>query len=263
MFSGVRSRMTYANVVATLAMVFAMSGGAYAASKFLITSTKQIKPSVLAALKGKTGANGAQGATGAPGPAGAQGPTGPKGDNGANGSNGVNGKGVVLGVAGTHCSSGGNSVEVEGQGSPQYICNGKNGQTGFTKTLPTGQTETGTIAWGRAPYSGGVNLQPISFNIPLENRIPEGNVILFTGASIPAHCKGNAPEQEVLENLEAEEGYMCIWWSRASGGSPSSIVAHDPENVEFLGTGRYGVSLRLEGLEPGSEGWGLWAVTAD
>lgn len=31
MFSRIRKRMTYANVVATIALVFAMSGGAYAA----------------------------------------------------------------------------------------------------------------------------------------------------------------------------------------------------------------------------------------
>ena len=40
--------------MATLALIFAMSGGAYAASHYLITSTKQIKPSVLGHLKGKT-----------------------------------------------------------------------------------------------------------------------------------------------------------------------------------------------------------------
>jgi hypothetical protein len=42
-----RTRFTYANIAATLALVFAMSGGAYAASRVLITSTKQISPKVL------------------------------------------------------------------------------------------------------------------------------------------------------------------------------------------------------------------------
>ncbi len=58
MSGAIRSRMTYANVIATLAMVFAMTGGAYAAKKYLITSTKQIKPSVLSQLKGKAGSAG-------------------------------------------------------------------------------------------------------------------------------------------------------------------------------------------------------------
>ena len=40
MFSPIRKRLTYANVVATLALVFAMSGGALAASKYLITSSQ-------------------------------------------------------------------------------------------------------------------------------------------------------------------------------------------------------------------------------
>ena len=46
MFSRLRKRFTYANVAMTLALVFAMSGGAYAAFTSLITSTKQISPSV-------------------------------------------------------------------------------------------------------------------------------------------------------------------------------------------------------------------------
>jgi hypothetical protein len=61
MFTRLRPRFTYANVTVTLALVFAMTGGAYAASKFIITSTKQIKPSVLSQLKGKAGPAGAGG----------------------------------------------------------------------------------------------------------------------------------------------------------------------------------------------------------
>ncbi|MGH2879601.1 MAG: hypothetical protein ACRDK4_08360, partial [Solirubrobacteraceae bacterium] len=57
----------------TLALVFAMTGGAYAAKKYLITNTKQISPKVLKQLKG------------AKGPAG---PAGPEGKAGAPGSPG-------------------------------------------------------------------------------------------------------------------------------------------------------------------------------
>ncbi|HWF36708.1 MAG TPA: hypothetical protein VG295_15110, partial [Solirubrobacteraceae bacterium] len=60
-----RRRPTYAGVAATLALVLAMSGGAFAASKYIITSTKQIKPSVLSKLKGNRGPAGPKGATGA------------------------------------------------------------------------------------------------------------------------------------------------------------------------------------------------------
>ena len=43
--------MTYANVVATLALIFAMTGSAVAATHYLITSTKQISPKALKELK--------------------------------------------------------------------------------------------------------------------------------------------------------------------------------------------------------------------
>jgi hypothetical protein len=49
-FTRRRMRLSYANVVATLAFVLAMSGGALAATHYLITSTKQISPRVLKKL---------------------------------------------------------------------------------------------------------------------------------------------------------------------------------------------------------------------
>jgi hypothetical protein len=51
----IRRHLNYANVVATLALLFAMSGGALAASHYLINSTTQINPKVLKKLKGRSG----------------------------------------------------------------------------------------------------------------------------------------------------------------------------------------------------------------
>jgi hypothetical protein len=74
-----RRRLSYANVTATLALVFAMSGGALAANHYLINSTKQISPKVLKKLRGLKGPTGPGGKTGAAGATGATGATGPQG----------------------------------------------------------------------------------------------------------------------------------------------------------------------------------------
>lgn len=58
--------------LATLGAALAIGGG----SHYIITSTHQIKPSVLAQLHGQAGPAGAPGATGAPGAPGPQGPAG-------------------------------------------------------------------------------------------------------------------------------------------------------------------------------------------
>jgi hypothetical protein len=78
-----RRHLNYANVTATLALVFAMSGGALAAHHYLIVSTKQIKPSVLKSLKGNTGKTGPGGPAGPAGPGGSAGPAGPAGPAGS------------------------------------------------------------------------------------------------------------------------------------------------------------------------------------
>jgi hypothetical protein len=74
-----RRHLNYANVVATLALLFAMSGGALAANHYLINSTKQINPKVRKALKGNAGKKGPTGPQGANGGAGSRGSTGPTG----------------------------------------------------------------------------------------------------------------------------------------------------------------------------------------
>src|SRR3954469_5276601 len=74
-----RRHLTYANVAAPLALVFAMSGGALAAKHYLVNSTSQINPKVLKKLRGHTGKTGATGKQGPAGAAGAQGATGAQG----------------------------------------------------------------------------------------------------------------------------------------------------------------------------------------
>ena len=46
-----RKYLSYANVVATFALLFAMSGGALAAQHYLLNSVKQINPRVLSELR--------------------------------------------------------------------------------------------------------------------------------------------------------------------------------------------------------------------
>jgi hypothetical protein len=110
-----KPRLTYANVVSTLALILATGGSAVAAQHYILTSTKQIKPSVLRQLRGNNGARGAQGlqgpqgAAGAPGPQGLVGAAGPGGPQGPTGFVGklveVTGPNVSVPAKGTAASA--------------------------------------------------------------------------------------------------------------------------------------------------------------
>jgi hypothetical protein len=68
--------------VALLALFIALSGSAFAAGHYLITSTHQISPKVLNKLRGTRGPRGLGGLQGPAGPQGPQGPAGPQGNPG-------------------------------------------------------------------------------------------------------------------------------------------------------------------------------------
>src|ERR1039458_3419482 len=93
--------LSYANVTATLALVFSMSGGALAANSYLINSTKQINPNVLKRLTGKsgpvgsTGDEGPQGQEGLLGQEGLPGQEGPRGEQGVPGEAGPEGQSAL------------------------------------------------------------------------------------------------------------------------------------------------------------------------
>jgi hypothetical protein len=137
----IRKRATYANVAMTLALVFAMTGGAYAAKKYLITSTKQISPSVLKALAGKTGPAGAQGPAGAPGTQGPAGTVGAKGETGAAGKDGAPGQAGKEGPTGPKGATGAAGAKgttgPAGATGPEGVCSTSNCH------LPSKVTEIG------------------------------------------------------------------------------------------------------------------------
>ena len=247
MFSRIRRRLTYTNVAMTLALVFAMSGGAYAAGRYVITSTKQISPKVLKSLQGKAGkagANGAAGATGSQGPAGANGKDGVNGTNGANGSNGV---GVTSSVEpkGANCKEGGSKF-VAASGTT-YACNGA---TGFTETLPAGKTEVG--AWfisgppKYAPFETTIARSSISFVIPLASE-PTAH-FLKEGEGETAECPGKAT------NPQAAPGNLCVYEEGGDGVEGELTV-----NAHTYGA----IMAPVTAAQPGGVASGSWAVTAE
>jgi hypothetical protein len=247
MFSRIRKRLTYSNIAATLAVFFAMSGGAYAASHYLITSTKQIKPSVLKSLTGKAGPAGPAGPAGAAGAgsAGAQGAVGPGGPQGAKGENGAPG------------------------------AKGENGTTGFTETLPPKKTLKGDWSLGETAATA-LQLASVSFGIPLESApVP---IYVKELEATPEHCTGSAASPG------ADPGYLCVF-AREEGSIIKEPFPglHDPKicsnnkSINLLAPA--GTGCALSGTEPASAdasgfdvtaiaeehgfAFGTWAVTAE
>jgi hypothetical protein len=227
-----RGHLSYANVVATLALLFAMSGGALAASHYLISSTKQISPKVLAKLKGRIGP---------PGPAGSPGATGPTGL--AGGTRTIRGLAGATGPAGS-----------EGPEGPRGI-EGSEGFIGLitVSSLPEGGTESGDFALASDnSNSSGIISEALTYPIPLETTIPSSKIVYTTigGRGNASECPGPG---------EAAPGYLCIYAEAFGVRTPAAI--RDPSTNTF-GAGRIGFSLEWEVLTAGAFARGTYTITA-
>ncbi|HWA53607.1 MAG TPA: hypothetical protein VG816_05480 [Solirubrobacterales bacterium] len=268
MFSTLRTRFGIPGVISVIALVFAMFGGAYAASnssgdgKATASKTKTVK--------------GPRGPKGATGPAGPQGPAGPKGDTGAAGSNGTIGipgapgmsvTSTELSVGNENCEFGGS--EFTAASGTSYACNGAEGAEGpagspwTVNGLPSGASETGT--WAVGPYpAGGFFYSPISFAVPLS-----------VGSAVAVHFI-NIHGQEERESGEigtsadcpgsvthptALPGNLCVYEQTRSGAFESGeglSYEYSPPVAEGNMTG---INMVLF-AEPGGAARGDWVVTA-
>ncbi len=287
-------------LVAIVALVFAMSGGAFAA-KYLITSTKQIKPSVLKSLKGKEGPRGLAGTNGTNGANGKDGarypryprqrrlqriantipwrpkaPTAPKAGSKLDGTAttyACNGKRhqrqkrcqlrIQPSPMAAAAKNGGTKVEVEGNAaSKNYVCNGRRLALGRWRHAARRKTETGT--WSVLIGTTGNGLGDVSFPIPLGAEIPPANVRkVLAGGSVPAECNDGAGSPPSVANPEADPGYLCVFVKGFLAGGSVKYIWNPETTSASTDTGAGTTGALLIGTSSSEDaGTGTFAVTA-
>jgi hypothetical protein len=267
-----RKRLSYSSIAATLALLFAMSGGALAATHYLITSTKQISPKVLQALKAKNGTNGTAGPAGPAGPSGTAGPAGPPGPQGSKGETGIAGKDGT-GQQGERGPRGPQGEPGEPGSAGQPGTPGQDGKEGspwtVNGTLPAGKTEKGQWVISEEILKTEFKLSfpktALSFPIPLSTTLV-GPAENFIGPEegegegkerkpFPVGCKGNAAKPE------AASGDLCVF-AQFSDPGIAFLGMLNAENGETEQIGKTGALLIfLVSAEGPQEAHGSWAVT--
>lgn len=229
MFSRIRRHLSPATVVAFLALIFAMTGGAFAAAggsggnspakatvrgsvasdqthapAHAVAARSKAKPKAKTGPRGPAGPKGATGATGATGPAGAagtagaQGPQGPQGPQGSTGNNGSNGEKGATGATGSPWPGGG--------------------------TLPSKQTLRGN--WLIYARAGGVEplVENVSFGLAL-SKAPAVHWIMKNGEEAGVEEVSGVLKQKnqtstactgEVSNPTAEPGNLCLYTNEES-----------------------------------------------
>jgi Collagen triple helix repeat (20 copies) len=280
-----RRHFNATTLIAIVALVFAMTGGAFAVSSkggsgnaTAVAAKKKkgkAKPKVklIPGPKGATGPAGPAGAQGPAGPAGPTGPQGPKGDTGNAGPEGAKGATGPVGPKGaagnngasviaaeeaksatSHCKEGGSNFEVEGAGVKTYACNGEAGGSG---PLAQGETEAGTWSVNyMRPYKFSIytylGYVPITFQRPVTHSRKFHRML--EGATPTEECPGSA------ENPTAKEGNLCLYVKEASGEATNKLA-----NIIAGTESSYGQIAWALGSGTTEPAWayGTWAVTAE
>ncbi|HSR95057.1 MAG TPA: hypothetical protein VLK56_09350 [Solirubrobacterales bacterium] len=297
MFSPLRNRFGIPGVISVIALVFAMMGGAYAASSNSGTGK------ATASAKAKKGPRGPKGATGPPGPAGPAGPAGAKGDTGAAGANGKDGTNGTNGKDGTNGTNGapgakGSSV-LNGTGAPPsglgangdfYIdtaaseiygpkaagawgsgtsLKGKEGSPWtLTGTLPSGKTETGAFSLAGRAVAFESFRTPASFSVPLSSPLDEEHVLSLEPGYNGEDQVGTEHEKcpGKAASPKAKAGYLCVYLGDGSGLFANQAEILNPAMGIGGGGGSSvsgaGIQFSKNGTEGEFEVDGTFAVTA-
>jgi Collagen triple helix repeat (20 copies) len=250
MFSNTRRHISYANIVATLALVFAMSGGAYAASRYLITSTKQINPKVLKSLKGANGNPGANGATGPAGPQGTTGPAGATGSAGPAGPAGATGAKGETGAAGKAGTAG---------------ATGPAGPAG-PRELKAGESETGL--WSATDHGIISEFSFLSYAISFPIAVPSASSAhgFYFNAVQTANEEFGTSGCPGPTEPTAPEGTLCVYTQEEHNEHTTITSTIVPPGGEALSANGTFLSARVEEGTAASPGviqaYGKWVVTA-
>jgi hypothetical protein len=289
MFQALRKHISPASILALAALVFAVTGGAFAAtgggrggsSRATLTASGA-KAKAKAGPRGPAGAKGTTGATGPAGPAGPTGPVGPAGPQGgpggqgAQGETGKEGPAGALGTSVTSKTIASGGSECAGAGGVKLtpggnVCNGKEGPPGpLLETLPAGKTLRGVFAADSYAEAG------FSLPTPPPNvgKVIAAATFVFPFSHEPAHHyipvgqgEGEGNEAPAIVSHEctgtvtkpgAAEGNLCVFAEREenlfSGGVTVSIRGN-PEAT-------YGFEVGdLSANKGAMELVGTWAVT--
>jgi hypothetical protein len=290
MVSRLRDRLGTAGlIVAIVALVAALGGGAYAASGLNGKQKKEVSKAAKKESKkfskkfskqfAKPGPAGAAGPAGPQGPQGLPGGPGQNGTNGTNGTNGAAGKSVVLvneepeGCPGEE----GATYEVEGSEVLNEVCRGEEGEQGpqgdegspwVVGQAPTGAVLKGTWAIPQFTATAVNQLIPVAFStaVPIGSLSSLGGIIMPPGPADPEQpngCTGTA-DAPVPGNTP---GVMCVYQSAVTNlANPTPISG---AKVRTSGGGQVLLFKAADpnGAEPDPESWevsgyGSWAVKA-
>lgn len=247
-----RKQLKFANVAAVLALVFAMGGGAFAATHYLITSTSQISPNVLGQLHGARGAQGPRGARGKNGKTGPRGRRGPRGNPG-----GPRGK---TGKTGPEGPAGGPGIGIQGREGPPGAKGprGEKGDPGASAytPLPPAQSESGVYGLSVGERPAKVEYDAVSLPVVL-------GAAIATFEYVPA----GKPTANCEKPGTAAKGYLCIYsnFAQGEGVLPRPKVLNIEAGEPLEGSGPHGFVLEWVGapvLESEAHDIGTYTVTA-
>jgi hypothetical protein len=238
MFTSTRRRLNYANVTATLALAFSLTGGALAASHYVINATKQINPKVLKQLRGAAGPVGAQGTAGLAGETGAPGKEGPAGQ-GAAGKEGAPGKEGPPGKDGAAGKEG-------SQGKPGSLL----------PILPSGETLKGSFGGGGGVVTESENAVEVSISYPVPLAASPAAQVIQVGASATSTCPGSGAAPA------AAAGHLCVYVGGGHEINATNVSTYGDDGSRDYRYGAVVYAYPTCTAPCHAEFWGTWAVTA-